>query len=59
MKQDNIILFCSRSRTLENILPASAALRQHTLRAAYQAGHVWGKAIQNDQALPSPADWGW
>ncbi|CAG2210496.1 unnamed protein product [Mytilus edulis] len=36
-----------------------AALLEHTKRAAYQSGHVWGQAVIHDQHLPSPGDWGW
>jgi len=35
-------LFARRSRALENIPPTQAALTQHIIRTAYQAGHVWG-----------------
>ena len=30
-----------------------------TLRAAYQAGHVWGQALCQELVFPSPADFGW
>lgn len=33
-------LFSKKSKTIENIPPAQAALLQHTKRAVYQAGHV-------------------
>ncbi|CAG2186420.1 unnamed protein product [Mytilus edulis] len=36
-----------------------AALLEHTKRATYQGGHVWGQAVIHDQHLPSPGDWGW
>jgi hypothetical protein len=41
------------------IRPTSAALRQHVLRAAYQAGQVWGRSLTDEDNVPSPADWGW
>ena len=34
-------------------------LFQHTLRAAYQAGHVWGQALVTCPDLPEPSQWGW
>ncbi|KAK3926446.1 BRISC and BRCA1-A complex member 2, partial [Frankliniella fusca] len=37
-------LFVSRNRSLFAIPPTAGALRQHCLRALYQAGHLWGKA---------------
>ena len=52
-------LFASKGRTMENIPPTSAALRQHTKRSALQGGHCWGQCIQQIQYLPSPAEWGW
>ena len=36
-------LVVRRSRALENIPTTQAALKQHILRTAYQAGHVWGQ----------------
>ena len=50
------MLFAKGSRTLENIPPTQGALLQHVKRAAFQAGHVWGQALQSQQELPSPAD---
>ncbi|KAK3922349.1 HTH-type transcriptional repressor GlcR [Frankliniella fusca] len=35
-------LFVSRNRSLFAIPPTAGALRQHCLRALYQAGHLWG-----------------
>ena len=52
-------LFARRSRASENIPPTQAALKQHILRTAYQAGHVWGQSLQKEAILPSPANWGW
>lgn len=52
-------LFAQQGRLLENIPPTSAALRQHLLRAIYQAGHVWGQCLVKEPVLPSPAFWGW
>jgi len=51
-------LFARRSRALENIPPTQAALKQHILRTAYQAGHVCGQSLQKEAILPSPANWG-
>ena len=52
-------LFARKARALENIPPTQAALQQHVLRAVYQGGHVWGRVLQKEPRLPSPADWGW
>lgn len=53
------VLFAQSSRTIKNIPPTQAALRQHVKRAAYQAGYVWGQCLLAEQVLPSPAEWGW
>ena len=52
-------LFSRKSRSIENIPPTQAALRQHALRATYQGGYIWGQVLQKDPELPSPSDWGW
>ena len=52
------VLFTQNSRSLENIPPTEAALRQHIKRASYQA-NCWNKALTPNPELPSPADWGW
>ena len=52
-------LFSKGSRTLENIPPTQTAMTEHTKRAAYQAGHVWGSALIAKPNLPCPHDWGW
>ena len=31
---------------------------QHTMRAAYQAGHCWAQATIASIELPSPSEWG-
>ena len=52
-------LFSKKSRTFDNIPPTQAPLFQHTKRAAYQAGHVWGRALIAKPQIPSPQEWGW
>lgn len=52
-------LFTQRGRSLEMIPPTRGALIQHTKRAAYQAGHVWGQATISNPQLPNPQEWGW
>ena len=49
----------SQGRSIEAVPPTQAALEQHSRRAAYQAGHVWGRTPDTMQDLSSPADWGW
>ena len=44
---------------MENILPSKNALEQHVRRAVYIAGYIWGKAIIDHHALPSPENWCW
>ena len=52
-------LFAQVHKSIENIPPTQAAPAQHIKRAAYQAGHVWGQALEPMQELPSLAEWGW
>ncbi|KAK3787194.1 hypothetical protein RRG08_040324 [Elysia crispata] len=47
------------SIALDQMPPTKDALYQHTLRAAYQAGHVWGQALITCPDLPEPSQWGW
>jgi hypothetical protein len=47
-------LFTPTSRTLENIPPMQATLRQHIKRATYQA-NIWNHALVPDPELPSPS----
>ena len=35
------------------------ALRQHTIRAAFQSGHVWGHSSEAEPTYPLPKEWGW
>ena len=59
VNQERKELFTSQNRSVENIPPTSAALTQHILQAAYQAGHIWGQSLVDIPTLPSPAEWGW
>jgi len=52
-------LFSKKSREIENIPPTAAAVLQHTKRAAFQAGHIWGQCLVPKPFVPSPDDWGW
>jgi len=52
-------LFSKKSREIENIPPTAAALLEHTKRAAFQAGHIWGQCLVAKPFVPSPGDWGW
>ncbi len=52
------MLFVQKSRTLENIPPTYAALREHIKRASYQA-NCWNQALIPNPETPSPTDWGW
>ena len=40
------VLFAQGNKSIENIPPTQAHLAQHIKRAAYQAGHVWGQALE-------------
>ncbi len=52
-------LFTRKGREIEHIPPSQAALLQHTKRAAYQAGHIWGQTLIANPELPTPSDWGY
>ena len=52
-------LFYYKARDFDHLPPTKDALFQHTLRAAYQAGHVWGQALITCPVLPEPSQWGW
>ena len=52
-------MFARKQRPYEAIPPTRAALLQHTKRAAFQAGCIWGQATQCQPEAESPADWGW
>lgn len=51
-------LFTQKSRTLENIPPTQAALKEHIKRTCYQA-NCWNQALVLDPVMPDPSDWGW
>src|SRR6218665_873316 len=60
-------LFTQKNRPYDKIPPTRAALFQHVLRAAYQAGYIWGcsccipgwihKALVPHARLPHPNEW--
>ena len=52
-------LFTRKGRDIEGIPPTADALRLHTKRCAYQAGHWWGKALVPSHPLPCPSEWAW
>ena len=52
-------LFAKVGHQIDNIPPTSEALLQHTWRAVYQGGYIWGQAEVSVPKLPNPADWGW
>ncbi len=51
-------LFSQKSRTLDNIPPTEAALKQHIKRTCYQA-NCWNQALVTDPDMPEPSGWGW
>ena len=52
-------LLTQKDKEIKKIPPTKDALRQHVLRAAYQAGHVWGQALLKALQVPSPKEFGW
>ena len=51
-------LFTQKYRTLENIPPSQAALKQYINRTCHQA-NCWNQALVLDPGMPEPSDWGW
>ena len=51
-------LFSRKSRTLENIPPTKAALREHIKRTIFQV-HIWNQSLVLDPTVPDPSGWGW
>ena len=52
-------MFTMGNKRLESLPPTKEALRQHTLRTAYQSAHVWGQCELAEPSYPSPKKWGW
>ena len=48
----------STDNDLRSLPPSRDALRQHVLRAAYQAGYLWHQCVE-ELDIPDPKDWGW
>ena len=51
-------LFSQKSRTLENIPPTQAALKEHIKWTCFQA-NLWNQSLVLDPKIPEPSDWGW
>ena len=52
-------MFSTEARSIDAIPNKTAALLQHTHRALFQGGHVWGQAHHCTSELPSPGACGW
>ena len=50
--------FTIGNKSLESLPPTKESLRQHTLRAAFQSGHVWGQSREAEPTYPCPKEWG-
>ena len=50
-------MFVKDGRDLETISPTSAALLEHTFRAAYITGHVRNNALVSSPDLSQPNEW--
>ena len=51
-------LFSQNSRTLENIPPTQAAMKEHIKRLCFQA-NLWNQSLVLNPKVPDPSDWGW
>jgi hypothetical protein len=52
-------LFSKNDRQMQDIPPGQAALLQHVERATFHSGYCWYMALQAQQKLPWPSEWGW
>lgn len=52
-------LFTCKGRDIDHIPPTGDALPQHAKRAAFLAGHCWGKCLEVSPQLPFQSEWGW
>ena len=59
VNKSRLSLFAQKNRDLDNIPPTQDALKQHVLRAAYQADHVWGRALEASPQVPDLRMFGW
>jgi len=51
-----------REHNLQTMPPTEASLHEHTLRAAFEAGQIGGRAglgHSEGDKIPSPDQWGW
>ena len=59
VNEARVDLFAHRQKSYEMIPTTESALLEHTKRAVYQAGHVWGQSLILEPTLPNPKQWGW
>lgn len=52
-------MFAVKNKLVTGLPPTLTALNKHALRAAYQAGHIWGNALNLGAPIPCPSFWGW
>eukprot|EP00795_Rhopilema_esculentum_P005341 gene5341-513_t len=52
-------LFARKQRSYLSIPPTEASLKQHSKRATYQGGIIWGQTMNPVLHAPSPVNWGW
>lgn len=49
-------LFARKQRFYLSILPTQAYLKEHVRRAAYQAGMIWGQALEPQPDIQNPQE---
>jgi hypothetical protein len=52
-------LFAWKQRPYMAIPPTQAALKEHSKRAAYEGGIIWGQAMDPQPEVSNPEEWGW
>ena len=52
-------LFARKQRSYDSISPTRGALVEHTKRAMYMAGCIWGQSVSCSMEIKSPGEFGW
>ena len=52
-------LFARKQRSYDSIPPTRGALVEHTKRAMYMAGCIWGQSVSCSMEIENPGEFGW
>ena len=59
VNEARLALFARKQRSYDLIPPTQGAFKGHVKRAAYEAGHIWSKAIVRQPETECLSEWGW